>query len=140
MNKIAYMTCVLSLAFTMQACDDFLDSFPQDTVTNENFWKSKEDADKVLVDIYASLLPKDAIFFDEAMSDNAYLVWDWWGGAQQVANGSYTTSGEIPTNRWNGSYEVIRKCWFLLEGIEKIEDISEQDKNKILGETHFMLD
>ena len=42
MNKIAYMTCVLSLAFTMQACDDFLDSFPQDTVTNENFWKSKE--------------------------------------------------------------------------------------------------
>lgn len=85
MNKIAYMTCVLSLAFTMQACDDFLDSFPQDTVTNENFWKSKEDADKVLVDIYASLLPKDAIFFDEAMSDNAYLVWDWWGGAQQVA-------------------------------------------------------
>ena len=37
MNKIAYMTCVLSLAFTMQACDDFLDSFPQDTVTNENF-------------------------------------------------------------------------------------------------------
>ena len=73
MNKIAYMTCVLSLAFTMQACDDFLDSFPQDTVTNENFWKSKEDADKVLVDIYASLLPKDAIFFDEAMSDNAYL-------------------------------------------------------------------
>ncbi|EXZ23688.1 hypothetical protein M086_2547, partial [Bacteroides fragilis str. S13 L11] len=110
------MTCVLSLAFTMQACDDFLDSFPQDTVTNENFWKSKEDADKVLVDIYASLLPKDAIFFDEAMSDNAYLVWDWWGGAQQVANGSYTTSGEIPTNRWNGSYEVIRKCWFLLEG------------------------
>lgn len=76
MNKIAYMTCVLSLAFTMQACDDFLDSFPQDTVTNENFWKSKEDADKVLVDIYASLLPKDAIFFDEAMSDNAYLVWD----------------------------------------------------------------
>ena len=32
MNKIAYMTCVLSLAFTMQACDDFLDSFPQDTV------------------------------------------------------------------------------------------------------------
>ena len=53
MNKIAYMTCVLSLAFTMQACDDFLDSFPQDTVTNENFWKSKVDADKVLVDIYA---------------------------------------------------------------------------------------
>lgn len=83
MNKIAYMTCVLSLAFTMQACDDFLDSFPQDTVTNENFWKSKEDADKVLVDIYASLLPKDAIFFDEAMSDNAYLVWDWWGGANR---------------------------------------------------------
>ena len=80
MNKIAYMTCVLSLAFTMQACDDFLDSFPQDTVTNENFWKSKEDADKVLVDIYASLLPKDAIFFDEARCSTSgkWFLYNKW--------------------------------------------------------------
>lgn len=40
-----------------------------------------------------------------------------WGGAQQVANGSYTTSGEIPTNRWNGSYEDLSvNVGFLLEG------------------------
>ena len=91
------MTCVLSLAFTMQACDDFLDSFPQDTVTNENFWKSKEDADKVLVDIYASLLPKDAIFFDEAMSDNAYLVWGLVGRCS-------TGGKRFLYNKWRDTY------------------------------------
>ncbi|MCS2215687.1 hypothetical protein NXW77_18765 [Bacteroides fragilis] len=82
MNKIAYMTCVLSLAFTMQACDDFLDSFPQDTVTNENFWKSKEDADKVLVDIYASLLPKDAIFLMRL----CLIMPIWYGIGGEVLN------------------------------------------------------
>lgn len=80
MNKIVYMICVLSLVFIMQVCDDFLDFFLQDIVINENFWKSKEDVDKVLVDIYVLLFFKDVIFFDEVMFDNVYLVWDWWGG------------------------------------------------------------
>ncbi len=139
MKKITYLVCVLGMALSLQSCDDFLDSFPEDKMTNENFWKTPADAEKLLVDLYAATMPKDGIFFDEAMSDNAYLCWEWWGGAQQVANGTYTTYGEVPTNKWKGCYTNIRKCWFLLEGLPNIDFNSEQDKNKILGETYFML-
>ena len=139
MKKIAYIICTLGLAFSLQSCDDFLDSFPQDKMTNDNFWKTSKDAEKLLVDLYASTIPKSNIFFDEAMSDNAYLCWEWWGGAQQVANGTYTTYDGVPGSKWSGCYEAIRKCWFLLEGIPKIEQISDEDKNRIMGETYFML-
>lgn len=141
MNKIKFVAFVyiVGLGVMLQSCDNFLDSFPQDKVTDENFWKSEKDADKVLVDLYASTLSKDGIFFDEAMSDNAYLVWDWWGGAQQVANGTYDTYGEVPAGKWKGCYEAIRKCWFLLDGVSKIEFTSEDDKKRITGETYFML-
>ena len=58
MNKIAYMTCVLSLAFTMQACDDFLDSFPQDTVTNENFLEKYDSHNSILAQKNETGLPQ----------------------------------------------------------------------------------
>ena len=107
--------CILSFS----SCEDFLDAFPGDKVTDENFWQSAADVDKVLVDIYAATLPKD-IFWEECMSDNAYMAWEWWGGQQQFANGTYDTYGEVPANKWSGCYASIRKCWFLLEGLEKI--------------------
>lgn len=129
---------MMGMALALHSCDDFLDAFPKDQVTDNNFWKTSEDAEKVLVDLYASTLSKD-IFWEEAMSDNAYLCWEWWGGQQQLANGTYTVYGDVPLNKWNGLYSSIRKCWFLLDGVSKIASISEADKNRITGETYFML-
>jgi len=123
----------------MQSCKDFLDAVPQDKITNENFWKTGDDANKMLVDIYSTTLPKSSIFFDEAMSDNSYLVWDWWGGAKQVANGSYTAYGEVPATMWKTCYSNIRKCWFLLEGMQKLTFKSDSEKQKVTGEAYFLL-
>lgn len=139
MKKITYIiSLVLMTGFSFQSCDDFLDSFPEDKVTNENFWKTQEDAEKILVDLYTSTMPK-SFYFDEAMSDNAYLCWDWWGGYQQVGNGNFTAYGNVPSNRWSGAYSAIRKCWFLLEGMSKVKFNTETDKNRIMGQTYFML-
>ena len=100
MKRIIYYTlCVLGVTCSIQSCDDFLDAFPTDQVTNENYWKTPDDAEKLLVDLYTSMMPKSGIFWDEAMSDNAYLCWEWWGGQQQLANGTYTTSGDVPIGK-----------------------------------------
>ena len=137
--KYLMIACVMGLAFSLPSCDDFLDAFPQDQVSDKNFWKSSDDAEKLLIDLYASVMPKSGIFWNEAMSDNAYLCWEWWGGQQQVANGTYTTLGDVPVANWKNSYANIRKCWFLLEGIPQIKFESDADKNRITGETYFML-
>lgn len=138
-KNIVYMICVVCASLVLHSCDDFLDSFPQGEVTDENFWKSEEDAEKILVDIYNATMPKGGIFFDEAMSDNAYLRHDWWVGSQQVANGSLNASSTVPNSKWKSCYESIRKCWFLLEGIPRVTFKSEQGKNALLGQAYFML-
>lgn len=139
MKKIVYMASVAMLAtFSFSSCEDFLDSFPQTSMTDGNFWKTTEDAEKVLVNLYAATLPRD-FCWEESMSDNAYLCWEWWGGQQQVGNGSATVYGDVASEKWSGSYKSIRKCWFLLDGLEKITSITETDKNRIKGQAYFML-
>ncbi|WP_304197100.1 RagB/SusD family nutrient uptake outer membrane protein [Phocaeicola plebeius] len=139
MKKIVYSILLLSLSlFIFSACDDFLDAFPKDKVVEDNYWKSVDDAEKILVDIYASTLPKDP-YFEECMSDNAYMAWEWWGGQQQFANGTYNAYSDIPVNKWSNCYSSIRKCWFLLEGCEKMTIENQEDKNRLLGETYFLL-
>ncbi|MCD8267508.1 MAG: RagB/SusD family nutrient uptake outer membrane protein [Parabacteroides sp.] len=124
------------------SCDDFLETVPQDKVTEENFWQSESDALKFLTDIYSRTLKTDgtgSITYDEAMSDNAHMVWDWYGGQQQVANGTLTSYSDVPYNIWANSYENIRKCYQFLENVERVPELSEDLKNRMLGEVHFML-
>lgn len=136
---ILYTFCYFMGIGILYSCDDILDAFPQDQISGDKFWNTDSDAEKLLVDIYSSTIPSSGIFWDECMSDNAYLAYDWWGGEQQVANGSSTVYGDKPSTVWSSAYSSIRKCWFLLEGLDKIPFESESDKGKIKGETYFML-
>lgn len=133
---------ILIMIVCLCGCDDFFEATPQDKVTEENFWQSESDALKFLTDIYSRTLKTDgsgSITYDEAMSDNAHMVWDWYGGQQQVANGTLTSYGDVPINIWANSYENIRKCYQFLENIERVSELSEDLKTTMIGEVHFML-
>lgn len=134
---IFYILCLTGM-YSLNSCNDLLDAAPQDQISNDKFWKSEKDAEKLIIDLYSATLPS-GIFWDECMSDNAYLAYDWWGGQQQVANGSQTVYGETASSVWNGAYSTIRKCWFLLEGMEKVTFSSDAVKKRITGEAYFML-
>lgn len=140
MNRNIFFIGIISLF--LYACDDFFESFPQDKVTEENFWQSENDVLKFLTDIYAKTLKTDgsgSITYDEAMSDNAHMVWEWYGGQQQVANGTQNSYGDVPTNIWSNSYENIRKCYQFLENIDRASEISSDFKNRVIGEARFLL-
>lgn len=52
MKTIKYIAAFLPLASLLVSCnDDFLDRYPQDSVTNETYWKTEEQlrADCILV-------------------------------------------------------------------------------------------
>lgn len=139
MKKIAYLASIAMLATcSLSSCEDFLDSFPQTGMTDGNFWKTADDAEKILVNLYVATLPKD-FCWEEAMSDNAYLCWEWWGGQQQIGNGTATAYGEVASGKWSNAYQTIRRSWLLLDGLEKIPSLSVADKNRITGQTYFML-
>ena len=75
---IFYILCLTGM-YSLNSCNDLLDAAPQDQISNDKFWKSEKDAEKLIIDLYSATLPS-GIFWDECMSDNAYLAYDWWGG------------------------------------------------------------
>jgi len=139
MKKRIFNIILLLFVILFSSCEDFLDAFPGDKITDNNFWKSETDAQKMLTDIYEATFPTSNIFWMECMSDNAFLVHDWWGGQRQVANGTFTPYGPTPTDVWKDRYERIRKCWYLLENIDKIPFTEERKKEVMIAEVRFML-
>ena len=67
MKTIKYIAAFLPLASLLVSCnDDFLDRYPQDSVTNETYWKTEEQLRAALYPCYETfeyeLLIKSADF------------------------------------------------------------------------------
>lgn len=142
MKYIYNSIIAIALLFSFSACDSFLESYPHDEMTDETFWNSAEDVEKMMINLYDNTFPSSGIFWDEAMSDNARLEHAWWGGQKQVADGSISPGGEAgskPASVWSGSYASIRKCWFILENIDKVPYTDTKDKEIVVAEIRAML-
>src|SRR5690606_28778790 len=61
------------------------------------------------------------------------------GKLQQIGNGSATAStGEFIPERWTMCYRMIYRANYLFENIDKVP-LDETEKNRYLGETHFLV-
>lgn len=142
MKNIHIIIALLSI-ICISSCEDFLDAEPQDSVSESKFWQSESDLTKFVTDIYAQTFPivyEGSIFFDEALSDNSYLVWDgWYTDVKLAANGTQDAYGTMPANLWSKYYTSIRKCCQVLANVEKMTNIDEKNKNRLLAETKFLL-
>lgn len=139
MKKIYVL--IMAIACIQVGCDDFLDTAPEDKVTDANFWNTENDMEKFLTDIYSASFRTSYHgnpVWDDAMSDNSYMVWDWDGGQQQLANGTQDSYGALPASVWSSRYSSIRKCYQILENLDKLEG-SDDFKRKVEGETRCLL-
>lgn len=142
--KKLYLAVVGALSvLSVSSCDDFLDAFPNDSIPENKFWQSENDLTKFVTNIYASTFPvnyEGAIFFDEALSDNAYLFhFGWITDAKFVANGTQDAYGSWPQATWTNCYASIRKCCQVIANVEAMTGIEENTKNRLLAETKFMM-
>ena len=143
MKNIYSIFLGLLLVLVNFSCDDFLDAYPNDSVPENKFWQSESDLTKFVTDIYASTFPVDnegAIFFDEALSDNSYMVWDgWYTDVKLAANGTQDAYGTTPQNLWTNYYSSVRKCAQVFANVDKMTSIDEKIKNRLLAETKFLM-
>lgn len=134
---------LLFTAFGFCSCEAFLDAEPQDKVSDISFWKSESDVSKFITDIYASTYPlvyEGSIFFNEALSDNAYLVYSgWYTDVKFAANGTQDAYGTMPQELWRIYYANIRKCWQVFENIDRVSGLNDDNKNILLAQTRFLL-
>ena len=55
MNKIKTIICATVAAFSLTACNDYLDIMPENSLPTENMWKSKSDVESALYSGYYNL-------------------------------------------------------------------------------------
>lgn len=140
MKKIITIMMVLSIAFA--SCKDYLEIYPDDSISSATFWKTSEDAIMALNGIY-SILRNNYIYgygggYD-GCTPNAYQWAHWEGCQMQVGDGSITANqGYIVSDRWMQCYRGIGRVNYFLENIDNVETMSDADKAIVKAEAYFL--
>ncbi|MEQ9221744.1 MAG: RagB/SusD family nutrient uptake outer membrane protein [Cyclobacteriaceae bacterium] len=133
-TTIRIYIATLSMLLVFSCNDDFLERAPLDTPSLETFWETEDHAEMWVNNLYTGLEGAEHSIF-EAFSDNA------WGragsGANQVAQGSFTTSDGHVNQYWD--YRYIRLSLEFFEYIDQIPDISQSKVDELTGQVRFML-
>lgn len=130
MKKIYLYIFAAALALGVSSCSDFLDRYPQEELSDGSFWKTPDDANKVVSDLYG-YLPEPNTQDEDINSDNATMGIKWAAG--NISKGIYDPSDQ----GWDTDYANIRQCNLILSKIDEIPDYPAADKTKALGQVYF---
>lgn len=134
MKKIIFILAVLVL---LQGCkEDFLDTKPRDSYTDETLWTSKADAMLALNAVYKGWELGGNILFLDCISDNGWSDRPW-DGYDTYAQGLATSTNPGVQEY---TYTTINRCNWFLDNIDKVPDKSFDDatKNRVKGEARFI--
>lgn len=116
------------LMLVMTSCVD-LDRFPLEELSDGSFWRTPQDAEMAVSDLYNSLPYWDV---DDAInSDDAVHGIKWAAG--NMSRGIYDPLGFS----WSGNYTTIRKANLVLTKVDEIPNYEGAKKNQVLGQAHF---
>ena len=147
-NIQIYLLVMITAVFT-SGCSEFLDTEPLTTVTDENFYKTKEDAEMAIIGCYdgVQVLYASGVAFpvlSEVMSDNCF------GGTGNNDALGYqvidqfdlsVSSGEVNqlNDNWVAYYRAIYRMNVLLQKMEQIDwEGDDAYRNNIEAQARFL--
>ncbi|NMH89302.1 RagB/SusD family nutrient uptake outer membrane protein [Flavivirga algicola] len=146
-NMKKSLKVILSLLFicifNVNCGDDILDQTNPNALTPESFWKTGEDAKKGIFGAYSPLT--NILYysrFEIFLSDYRDDVINGFGTSDRTQVSYFNTdpAGNPVKWVWQAMYQGVTRANEVLFRVPSIEDptFSEQDKNNILGEAHFL--
>lgn len=133
-NKLILYSVALLTCFS--SCD-YLDLEPEDGVTREKFWKTKEEVENAVMGCYAAM-----------MGDKVMQRFFFWGeiradlvtssprqsivGLKDAQNGDITSTNYI--SEWASVYAVINNCNTVLEFAKQTQQIDQSFSEALLKE------
>jgi hypothetical protein len=131
---ITPVACLLLLATSCKK----LDLAPTDRFTELTFWQLDDNVNNALNNIYRLIYTSDRIFYNEAMSDNAFTKLGINTGADAIASGNFTISLPRFQQDWAFYFSGIKSCNIFLENVDKNTTLPETLKNRMKGEVRFI--
>jgi starch-binding outer membrane protein, SusD/RagB family len=141
---------LLFLLIVPVACKKFLEVKPLDTLSGNDFWKSKSDAEKAINGVYSILLGK---FLEGTLYNTGDFRagnWNWFGknnlralGTNNLLSGDLCdgcTDGSGKVVNWSAFYQAIAAANLCVDRIPGIADanFSTSDKKALAAEAHFI--
>ncbi|MBS1751580.1 MAG: RagB/SusD family nutrient uptake outer membrane protein [Bacteroidetes bacterium] len=150
-NYNKFLLRVLVAAILLSGCtkDSFLEVPNASAVASDAAFSTESSADLVLNDIYSNLPDFNNFIFEpfDTWSDDLMTGFNWNISSQAVrskANINSTTtlyydwSGASMWLDWNTLYKRVRKCNLFIEGVQNSATVSNDYKNKRIGEAKVL--
>jgi len=123
---------ILLIVLFATSCTDFLNTKPQTQFSGSDVWSDPALAQTYVLKLYDDLdwgVARNAINVDESRNRSQH--------AFNVNNG-LITSDNSGFGNWGGNYSDIRKCNIFFENADQIQFDSDEQKNMMMGEVHFL--
>ncbi|ERI88894.1 SusD family protein [Bacteroides pyogenes F0041] len=145
MKKYSCIGVLLMGLFISSSCSDFLDKYPQDSVTNETYWKNEEQLRAALYPCYNAFDYETLIKWAESTAETVM-----WGnitsGLSKVSGGKHTYTDGFPfSSYWRNAYEYIYICNNFLDNYntakvnQSVKDTYAAEVKVIRAFEYFML-
>jgi len=123
--------------FAISSCKK-LDLAPSDRYTELTFWQNSDNVNNFLNNVYSGIYSSSNVFYNEAMSDNAFTKLGVNTGADAIASGNFTASLPRFQNDWSFYYTGIKSCNIFLENVDKNTTLTDAIKERMKGEARFV--
>ena len=144
--SILFITVVL---ITFTSCGDYLDIVPDNAISLEHFYTTRDNAISGLAKVYGYLPNpghRDQTLW--LMSDEYLGRTDWWGNsdryrAERIMRGFQNEQDPI-LGDWSGTaggvrlYEAIRQCNIFLENIGNVKDMAPEEVENWSAQVLFL--
>ena len=137
-TKKIYLYFAAAALLTINYSCKKLDLAPSDRFTELTFWQSSDNVNNALNNIYSGIYNSSRVFYNEAMSDNAFNKLGVNTGADAIASGNFTASLPRFQNDWAFYYSGVKSCNIFLENIDKNTSLAAAVKERMKGEAKFI--
>lgn len=129
---------ILAVIVALASCKK-LDLAPIDRYSELTFWQSTQNVNNALNNIYMGMYSSQPIFYNEALSDNAFTKLGINSGQPDaIASGNFTSSLPRFQNEWAGYYAGIKSCNIFLGNVDNNQTLSDVVKARMKGEVRFI--
>jgi starch-binding outer membrane protein, SusD/RagB family len=138
---------VLLFGLLITSCEDFADiDPPNNQLTGEVVFEDARTIEATLIHIYNQL--RDNAFTTGDISGVGFLLGHYadeldlystsLSTVQQFYDNSLLASNSSVSSLWSGSYNLIYAANNIIEGIENSTSLSDEDRDRFLGEAYFL--
>ncbi len=134
-NLKIYYIAILCMLGASSCNDAFLDRYPTDQMTDENFWQTEAHVRSVAVTFTSSLRGKYWLNMTEAMAESA--PWAVATAFRTIGGGNYATDISQVNTIWVESYTYIGRTNYFLNNYHRAVNVSEAVRERFAAEAYF---